>query len=83
MPEISERKRDRDMILAPTRWPHMWLPLKKRGGVIGTLMSATSDPDSMFRVIENMTIYGLPIGEPVDRIYEGVDALLADGWVVD
>ena len=78
---------DRDMILTPTEWPMFYLPLKRRmpeGGFpeIALLRSASTDPEAIRIVEKNMSLYG-PLGTVETLTYPTVDALLADGWVVD
>jgi len=95
----EDRKRHRDMILSPYKWPHMYLPLKKRGeGGIGwrcaLLRSAISEKNYNraveqgtplnFAVDVNMTLFGLPVDGEVERkIYATPDEILDDGWIVD
>lgn len=86
MPEIITREMNRDMILSPYRWVHVYLPLKKTredGGYdVAVLRTAFSRGDVEFHIDFNLTIFG-PVG-PVERIiFPNVDALLDDGWVVD
>lgn len=80
---------DREMILSPYKWPLLYLPLKRPSKTgsgfpeIGLLRTVCSKPEVDFIVDENMSIYGTPLGEVIRHTYKGVDALLADGWVVD
>jgi len=84
MTEVSSR--DREMILTPNEWPMIYLPLKRKtdGGWsdVALLRSASTDPEAIRIVEENMTLHG-PLGEITTHTYQNVDALLADGWVVD
>ena len=78
---------DREMILSPYKWPHFYLPLKRRrkGWLpeVAILRTATNDPTAVFIVDEGMTIFG-PLDCPIIRHeYQGVDAVLADDWLVD
>lgn len=82
----SETNRDREMILNPYEWPLFYLPLKRHvpgsRPDVAILRSATRNPDGIFKVDKNMTVYGA-VGEVETLTYKGVDAILADGWVVD
>lgn len=82
-----QNTRDREMILDPYKWPLFYLPLKRKsegGGwpEIALLRLASTDPNVERTVEVNMSCYG-PIGEITTLTYENVDALLADGWIVD
>lgn len=83
--EGQERERHRAMILSPYKWPNVYLPLKRyRDGdmQVALLRTAFSKPDVEFHIDLNRSLFG-DIG-PVERIvYDGVDALLDDGWEVD
>lgn len=78
---------DRQMILTPSEWPMFYLPLKRPKGDggwpdIALLRSASTDPNAERIVEENRSLYG-DIGPITEHKYATVDALLADGWVVD
>jgi hypothetical protein len=80
--------KDREMILSPDRWPLFYLPLKRKnpkGGfpAVALLRSASTDPEAIRIVEENMSLYGPLPGEITTHTYPDVDALLADGWMVD
>lgn len=87
MTNFQDTSRDREMILDPCKWPHLYLPLKRNvEGEMwtqpGVLLTAAMDEDAAFRVDVGMTIFGA-IGPHEITTYDGVDALLADGWRVD
>lgn len=81
MSQVSQR--DRDFILNPYVWPHLHLPLRKPRGPLAVLMTATEDETQPLRILINQTVFGLPLAEVEEKTYDNVDALLADGWVVD
>ena len=84
--------RDREMILNPGRWPNIVLPLK-RGNPFqeGNLaIFAPRIPNLGNDVIAEDEPIEILIGTMFDKLselprkqYANVDALLADGWVVD
>jgi hypothetical protein len=80
----------RGMILSPMDWPLFHLPLKRprKGNAMGfqcaVLLTAIEDENAELVIATNFTVYGLPVdGERKDVKYSNVDALLADGWIVD
>jgi hypothetical protein len=76
------------MILHPPNWPHLVLPLVKRGGgmhdaaVFCPPLNATEIPeDTPIRIyLSNMFV---DWRNAETKTYPNVDALLDDGWVVD
>lgn len=85
---MPDRTEHRAMILDPYKWPHMYLPLKKKraDGLFpdcGLLTTATTDETAKLIVQKNQTIFGLAVGEVEPLEYANVDALLDDGWLVD
>lgn len=83
-PTQTERDRNRDMMLDPTRWPRWpWLPVKK----------GSSFPYVLGVIYAGDTVEGQPVTvcashptlSSVDgpKTYTDVDAVLDDGWVVD
>jgi hypothetical protein len=80
----EERAKHRDMILSPYKWPHMYLPLKRRdpktglGWQCAMLRSAISKKNYEraveqgvplnFAVDVNMTLFGLAVDGEVERI---------------
>jgi hypothetical protein len=86
------------MILSPNSWPLFYLPLKrpvKPGGFpeIAVLTSAVSEKSYnrsveqrnpfKFYVTRNLNVFGSTHGEVEQIVYDDIDALLDDGWVVD
>jgi hypothetical protein len=77
------------MMLSPLKWPHMWLPLKRKAHraegfpQVAVLGTATSDPAQEMEVHINQNIFGDPIGDVEIKKYKNVDAVLDDGWKVD
>jgi hypothetical protein len=89
---------DREMILRPVEWPR-WptLPVKRfveHELKCGFIVAEHSDPAKPVTIYES-SIYNLPNGcktwgdvlagipEEKRRRYDNVDAMLADGWMVD
>jgi hypothetical protein len=82
------RVEEKEMLLSPNKWPHMWLPLKRivDGHLqIAVLGTATTDPKSPLQVHINSNLWGhADSGKEVEvRHYTDADAVLDDGWRVD
>lgn len=79
---------DRDFILKPREWPHLYLPLKRHSdhGLDTAVFALPLNvmhvkPDEPIEILVG-TIFD-KLSELPRKRYENVDALLADGWIVD
>lgn len=80
------RAEEREMMLSPLKWPHLWLPLKRRGrGTVETavLGTATNDDSQEIEVYIGANVFRIQETGGEVKKYKDVDAVLDDGWVVD
>jgi len=80
---------DQDMIKHPDAWPQWpYLPVKRRKGAKATLECGVIYEGTGIKTVRVANLFALPT-EYQDFLtlpkyeYDSVDALLADGWVVD
>lgn len=90
--DAAERQKHKEMVEDPERWPR-WplLPVKKRESFLESGYLVACEGRMTTVVLGNM--YGVPkqvkcLGDffsgilPV-KVYDSVDAMLDDGWIVD
>lgn len=82
-------EQDRDFILHPNKWPMLILPLTRANPFQPGNTAIFAPPFNVLKVAPDEPIEIL-IGTLFDKLrelprkrYDNVDALLADGWVVD
>ncbi len=90
-PDGTQPGDDRLMMLSPQHWPH-WpvLPLKKRGGpelTVGILYDADGDHGAegmpRLRFLSGALLGITPFAAIMSAPGADIDAIIADGWVVD
>jgi len=84
---MAIRARDREMMLDPKLWPHLWLPLKRKNSdgfpQIALLEETRNHKENPLMVHINGSLWHSRQGEIEVVEYPDVDAVLDDGWIVD